>query len=141
MNQKTNLEIKKHPLELNVIDDKREKEKEILASMIEVYCRGNKHISRSEKELCPSCRDLLDYSSLRVDKCPFMETKTYCANCHVHCYKQDRRDEIRQVMKYAGPRIVFKHPLMTIDHGWQSFKDKRRKRREAKRHKLGEESV
>ena len=141
MNQKINLEVKKQPITLNVIDDKREKEKAVLATMIEVYCRGNKHIDRSEKELCPSCQSLLDYSSMRVDKCPFMETKTYCANCHVHCYKKDRREEIRQVMKYSGPRMIFKHPLMLLDHGWQSFKDKRRKRIEGRKQKLGEESI
>ena len=21
------------------------------------------------------------------DKCPFMETKTFCSNCRVHCYR------------------------------------------------------
>lgn len=29
------------------------------------------------------------YARLRSDKCPFMETKTFCSNCKVHCYKED----------------------------------------------------
>ena len=65
------------------INKKREKEKKTLRVMIGVYCRG-KH--KHKGELCPECQKLLDYALLRTEKCPFMETKTFCSNCSVHCY-------------------------------------------------------
>jgi hypothetical protein len=26
------------------------------------------------------------------------------------------RDQIKQVMRYAGPRMLFRHPILTIRH-------------------------
>jgi hypothetical protein len=31
-------------------------------------------------------------------------------------YPADRRQEVREVMKYAGPRMMFKHPYLAIMH-------------------------
>ena len=66
-----------------------------MGEMIALYCKkrhGGKH------GLCPECQALLDYARSRSDKCPFMETKTFCSNCPVHCYKPEMREKIRQVM-------------------------------------------
>ena len=30
---------------------------------------------------------LKEYVSLRLNKCPFGENKTFCSNCKIHCYK------------------------------------------------------
>ena len=73
------------------INEKREREKETVSQMIRIYCRG-KHGGRT---LCDECRQLDEYARERSDKCPFMETKTFCSNCKVHCYKPDMRDKIR----------------------------------------------
>ena len=64
------------------VEEKRESEKEIVSRMIELYCR-KKHKS---KALCEQCKELSEYARSRSDKCPFMENKTFCANCRVHCY-------------------------------------------------------
>ena len=40
-------------------------------------------------------RRLLDYAKHRSEKCPFMEEKTFCANCKVHCYKPEVREQIQ----------------------------------------------
>ena len=32
-----------------------------------------------------------EYARSRSDRCPFMETQTFCANCRVHCYKPEMR--------------------------------------------------
>jgi len=103
---------------------KRQKEKEVLNHMIKVYCRGS-HRQPDKNTLCCECRELLDYAMHRSDKCPFMETKTFCSNCKVHCYKPDMREKIRKVMKYSGPRMLFYHPLMTLNHFILNFKEKR----------------
>ena len=67
------------------IETKREREKQMVSQMISLYCRGNHGTRRGE--LCPDCAALTAYARLRSDKCPFMETKTFCSNCTVHCYK------------------------------------------------------
>lgn len=44
-------------------------------------------------------------------KCPFMETKIFCSNCRVHCYKLKMRERIRVVMRFSRPRMFFHHPI------------------------------
>ena len=104
------------------VKTKREREKETVSLMIRLYCR-KKH---GGKELCSECAALEAYARQRSDKCPFMETKTFCSNCKVHCYKKDMREKIRQVMRFSGPRMIFHHPVMAIRHVIESKKEKRR---------------
>ena len=104
------------------IQTKRKQEKETVTLMIRLYCR-KKH---GGKELCPACAELDAYAQLRSDKCPFMETKTFCSNCKVHCYKKDMREKIREVMRFSGPRMIFHHPIMAIRHVIESKKEKKR---------------
>ena len=104
------------------VQTKREREKETVSLMIAIYCR-KKHGSR---QLCPDCAALDAYARLRSDKCPFMETKTFCSNCKVHCYKADMREKIRAVMRFSGPRMLFHHPVMAIRHVIESKKEKKR---------------
>ncbi|MBQ9663484.1 MAG: nitrous oxide-stimulated promoter family protein [Oscillospiraceae bacterium] len=80
--------------------------------MIRLYCRKN----HGGKSLCPSCAELERYAHSRVDQCPFMETKTFCSNCKVHCYKPDMREQIRAVMRFSGPRMMLYHPVMAVRH-------------------------
>lgn len=96
------------------MEDKREWEKKVVGQMIEVYCRG-KHATK-RGELCADCAALRDYAWMRSDKCPFMETKTFCSNCRVHCYRPEMRQKIREVMRYSGPRMLFVHPVGAIRH-------------------------
>jgi hypothetical protein len=58
----------------------------------------------------------LDYARTRLRKCPFQEGKTTCAKCPIHCYKPDRREKIRAVMRYAGPRMLVRHPILALLH-------------------------
>ncbi len=95
------------------IAQKREKEKQVVTLMIRLYCR-KKHGTKTG--LCPDCAALAEYACARSDRCPFMENKTFCANCRVHCYKPDMREKIRQVMRFSGPRMVFYHPVMAVRH-------------------------
>ena len=101
---------------------KREREKEVVSLMISLYCR-KKH---GCKTLCPECAALDDYARSRSDHCPFMETKTFCSNCRVHCYQKDMREKIREVMRFSGPRMIFYHPVMAIRHVAESRKEKKR---------------
>lgn len=80
--------------------------------MIRLYCRKKE----GNKSLCEDCRELLEYASARLEYCPFGEGKTACNRCKIHCYKPEMREKIRQVMRFAGPRMVFYHPVMTLRH-------------------------
>lgn len=79
--------------------------------MIRLYCRGN----HGGKELCRDCADLLAYARKRIERCPY-EEKPVCSRCRTHCYKPDLREEIRRVMRYAGPKMIYRHPIQTIFH-------------------------
>ena len=109
---------------MSAVEEKREREKEVVSLMISLYCR-KKHGSR-KGELCQKCRELNDYARMRSDKCPFMETKTFCSNCKVHCYKPVMREKIREVMRFSGPRMLFSHPVMAVSHVIESKKEKKR---------------
>ncbi len=104
-------------------DKKREREKKTVALMIRLYCR-KKHGAKNV--LCPDCKELSEYAAMRSDKCPFMESKTFCSNCKVHCYKLDMREKIREVMRFSGPRMILYHPIMAVRHVIESKKEKRR---------------
>lgn len=104
------------------IDMKREKEKKVIGTMIEIYCKGN-HNSRDD--LCEECKSVYEYSQLRIDKCPFMESKTFCSNCKVHCYKKEYQEKIKAVMRYSGSRMLLKHPIMVCRHMYLTIKERR----------------
>jgi hypothetical protein len=91
-----------------------ERERKTVRKMITLYCRI-KH--RTKKgELCVSCRELHDYAMMRLKKCPFQEGKTTCGNCAIHCYKKDMRERIREVMRFAGPKMIGRHPIFALMH-------------------------
>ena len=104
------------------VKTKREREKELVSQMIALYCR-KKH---GGKALCPDCEALDSYARRRSDKCPFMETKTFCSNCRVHCYRPEMRERIRAVMRFSGPRMIFHHPVIALRHVIETRRDKRR---------------
>lgn len=103
---------------------RRAQETLLVQQMIALYCRGN-HGSKKGR-LCPECRKLAEYAALRIEKCPFMETKTFCSACKVHCYQPQMREKIRAVMRWAGPRMLFVHPVLTIRHLIETRKKKQR---------------
>lgn len=139
---------------VDVLKRKREREQEIVSQMIALYCKGNHSAYRSvslreqgdemqqvpegaairerdsgeRRDLCPECAELEAYAHARSERCPFMEEKTFCSNCTVHCYRPEMRERIRTVMRYAGPRMLFHHPVMAIRHMIESQRERRRVR-------------
>jgi len=81
--------------------------------MIRIACQGR---HGSADVLCDACGDLLVYAMGRLDKCSYQETKPTCAGCPIHCYHPAMRDRIRAVMRYAGPRMVYRRPLLALGH-------------------------
>lgn len=100
------------------LDDGRRKssrigrEQRTVAQMVRLYCRH----AEGNEELCPSCRELLDYAVLRLSRCPHGERKPYCQHCPIHCYRPEMRERMRRVMRYAGPRMLWHHPVAALRH-------------------------
>lgn len=90
-----------------------EREKQTVAQLVAIFCLA-KHTSG--QALCPECEELLDYAARRLDRCPFGSEKPACAKCPVHCYKPAFRERIREVMRFAGPRMILRHPASAVGH-------------------------
>ena len=91
-----------------------DREKKTIKVMIGMYC--NAHHTSGEEDLCLSCNSLHTYAMERIDKCPLLPEKPACSECPVHCYKPQKREDVRQVMRYAGPRMIWKHPVLALFH-------------------------
>jgi len=92
------------------------REKKTVSTMVEMYCKGN-HGTRT---ICRECGELLGYSMKRLDNCVFSESKPTCAKCPVHCYGEEMRERMRTVMRYSGPRMAYRHPVLAILHSIDS---------------------
>ena len=91
-----------------------EREKRTLSKMVALYCRKNHPPENAG--LCNDCLALEAYALERITRCPFGHTKPTCANCTVHCYRPEQREAIRQVMRFAGPRMLLHHPWLAVQH-------------------------
>lgn len=89
------------------------RELETIRAMVRIHCQ-DRHGQRDG--LCAECQELMDYATRRLDRCVFGDEKPTCANCKVHCYSAERREAIRDVMRYAGPRMIWRHPVLAIAH-------------------------
>ncbi len=93
---------------------RRAREFKTIVVMLCLYCRA--HHRPENGALCSDCRALHDYAKRRIERCVFGEAKPTCANCTVHCYKAAMRERVRRVMRWAGPRMLWRHPVLTIRH-------------------------
>ncbi len=82
-------------------------------AMIRIYCRN---LHGGEQALCAGCEELRLYAEKRLERCPFAEEKPTCVMCPVHCYEATMRERVRQVMRYAGPRMLLRHPVLALLH-------------------------
>lgn len=99
-----------------------EEEKEIVSLMIKLYCQKKHH---TKGQLCHECQELLAYVDMRLKKCPFGDKKSFCSNCKIHCYEKNKREKIKEVMRFSGPRMLFYHPLWALKHVKESVKEKK----------------
>ena len=91
---------------------RRARELETLGSMIRMYCDHHHRGGR----LCVECTELAKHACRRLERCVFGDVKPTCSNCVVHCYRADMRERVRDVMRWAGPRLLLRHPVLAIRH-------------------------
>lgn len=75
--------------------------------------------------LCPECERLRAYALTRIARCPHMETKTFCSVCPTPCYQAQMREQMRAVMRWAGPRMLLRRPWQALRHAWVTLRSKR----------------
>ncbi|MDR3456615.1 MAG: nitrous oxide-stimulated promoter family protein [Verrucomicrobiae bacterium] len=90
-----------------------------MAAMMQIYCRDQHGGTTS---LCMECQALLNYANVRLDRCRFGADKPTCAKCPVHCYQKKRRDQVKVMMRHAGPRMLWEHPVMSLRHWLDGFR-------------------
>ena len=87
-----------------------DREKRVVKIMIQKYCTD----FHNSETLCNECDDLLNYSIKHLLACPFAENKPVCSKCTIHCYSKNYKKLMQQVMRYAGPKMLYEHPKDTI---------------------------
>jgi len=96
------------------------REKQTIEAMLSVYCRHHHPTAtatRAEQNgLCGDCADLLRYARQRLDHCVFGESKMPCNHCSANCYSANMHTRIVEVMRYAGPRMMPRHPVLSLLH-------------------------
>ena len=101
---------------------RRQREKRTISNMVAIYCAGHHNkadrteTSYAGERLCPQCKAIDDYCVLRTERCRSMAHKTNCEECGNHCYAKAQREAIREVMRYAGPRMMLHHPVAAVRH-------------------------
>ena len=88
------------------------RERSTMNAMIRIYCTS---LHQPEK-LCEECTRLMIYAQKRIEKCRFGNEKPTCKDCPVHCYSPKMREKIQEVMRFSGPKMIYKQPVMAILH-------------------------
>ncbi len=108
-----NYEFHKNFLEGEILKNRFYDDSNTVETMIKIYCQGN---HGTLGDVCDECLELTEYASSKLKNCKFGEKKPVCGKCTVHCYKPEMREKIKRVMRYAGPRMVYKHPIMMFKY-------------------------
>ncbi len=95
------------------------REKDTIYAMVRIFCSAH---HSSQCRLCMECTEFLEYARMRLDACPFQEKKTTCAKCKIHCYNPAMREKARKIMRYSGPRMLWQHPLLALNHAIDAFR-------------------
>lgn len=116
-----------HPVTLT---SKELKDLRLLARFIECWCAahhddadraslenevGIAPLALRSCRLCPECRGLLDYAIARRRACP-LDPKPACKDCPIHCYKPERRADIRKIMRFSGRQLILRGRLDLLWH-------------------------
>ena len=112
-----------------------EDEMRLVDSMIDLYAAAHRHDpSKSDSKLIeaavPDAEALKAYTHKRIEQCRYRgkQEKPFCNVCPVHCYKPEMRQQIRAVMRYRGPRMLFRPPILSLLHLIGTIRAKKKKR-------------
>ncbi|PSW56611.1 nitrous oxide-stimulated promoter family protein [Photobacterium leiognathi] len=87
-----------------------------ISVMIKIYCSNHHQNTTKNDGLCESCYSFQCYVKQRLDRCPYGVEKPTCRRCPIHCYKPEQKVKSQTIMRYSGPKMMYKHPIMAITH-------------------------
>lgn len=94
-------------------EKRSEIDEKTLFAMGAIYCPAHHaDAMRGDRGVCAQCQEVITYSLERTAACPH-DHQGNCKDCEIHCYKPDMRAGIQEIMRYAGPRMTFRHPVLT----------------------------
>ncbi len=105
---------------MSILANRMQREAATIKVMVGIYCKHHHQLNVAD---CPECSEIQNYALDRLHYCPYQEGKTSCKKCPLHCYKPNMKDEVKRIMRFSGPRMALRHPILTIFH----FIDDRRK--------------
>ena len=103
------------------LEGRLSREHRTLECMTRIYC-AHHHADRAGADLCPDCAELMRYARRRLEKCPYGASKPTCARCPIHCYKPAPRETVRGIMRFAGPRMTWRHPWLALVHVFDTLR-------------------
>lgn len=106
----------------------QKKDIRLIGKFVEVYCAG-KHgdVAREiftlpdgagERKFCRECYSFMGYAIAKRMKCPLEAEKPSCKHCRIHCYASEQRKKVREIMGYAGRKLMLRGRL---DYIWHYF--------------------
>ena len=97
-----------------------EREKKMVEAMVLIYCKNHHGTSHAP---CMKCCELGEYSKKRLENCRYQEKKPVCGRCGLKCYNAKFKNHAEVVFNYAGPRMLFQHPKLGLQHIFDSFRN------------------
>ena len=70
---------------------------------------------RDAGALCAECAEAMETALERTRNCPHGH-KHNCQDCTTKCSGGQQRERVRAIMRYAAPRMAFRHPIMTMEY-------------------------
>jgi hypothetical protein len=104
------------PIEPRII----EREKRMVDAMVLIYCKAHHDHAGAP---CSKCAELGVYAKNRLENCRYQEKKPVCGRCGLTCYNLKKKDYAEEVFTYAGPRMMFEHPLLGLQHFLDAFRN------------------
>ena len=89
------------------------RELKTIRAMLRIACHDRHGTAEG---LCAECEALADYAAKRLALCPYGADKPTCVNCRIHCYGPRQREQVRDMMRHAGPRMMLRHPYLAVMH-------------------------
>jgi len=104
----------------------QKKDLKILIGFVKVYCKARhggeekawcevSGVARSEAFLCRECAAVVEHAVEKRRKCP-LDPKPSCKKCRIHCYGKDHRERIREIMAFAGRRMILRGRVDYLRH-------------------------
>jgi hypothetical protein len=101
--------------ELHFLPSKLGLEFKTIQAMVSIYCQTH-HQGADKTPPCKQCAEFIRYANEKLDRCPYGQNKPTCNKCPIHCYRSEQRQQAKTIMRYAGPRILTRHPILAIKH-------------------------